>query len=438
MLDQEPINITHPNVFWVNQNNAKQALSGAYALFKEAITKDANFLLWGEFTGMTFMDSKDWVVNYIEADGNYDLPYKPASKDWTAFFRAANWASTIESYVTDMPDNLFDSKTEKNRIIGEAAFIKAISYFWMARVWGDAPIIKDNIENIQQLVNEDGYILRTPKSNELKVLDYALESVNKSISLLEYGSPADPTWAIMANKASAQALKAHITLWYASRDNDNADMINQSIAATTAVINNSNAELIDYVAEGKTGFDAMCIGQSKTGLFEINISSNLNESYTVAGFTGGIAGTPTTLTLNKPILKTSNTSAPALAENSYGKLFMAKADRDTDVRKELFFKDFDDVNFGFPLKYSHTSEDSNSIDPFALFSESNILIFRLADMYLLRAEANAKLGNGAMSLPDLNLIKSKAGATAYTGPTDRESLIKEIFNERAIEFIAEG
>jgi hypothetical protein len=34
-LEREPVNITHPDVFWVNQNNAEQALASAYAHYKD-------------------------------------------------------------------------------------------------------------------------------------------------------------------------------------------------------------------------------------------------------------------------------------------------------------------------------------------------------------------------------------------------------------------
>jgi hypothetical protein len=59
-------------------------------------------------------------------------------------------------------------------------------------------------------------------------------------------------------------------------------------------------------------------------------------------------------------------------------------------------------------------------------------------MYLLRAEANAKMNKGVEAVADLNLIRSKAGVPAYTGATDRASMIKAIFDERAIEFVGEA
>jgi hypothetical protein len=142
LLDQEPVSITHPNVFWVNQSNAEQALAGAYGLFKKAITHQANFLFWGDITGMTFMNSGNWIANYIENNGNYNLAYRPYSRNWKELYRAANWALTIEQYVEKMPVDLFSSPEDKNRIIGEAAFVRAISYFYMTRVWGNVPIVK--------------------------------------------------------------------------------------------------------------------------------------------------------------------------------------------------------------------------------------------------------------------------------------------------------
>ncbi|QTD37346.1 RagB/SusD family nutrient uptake outer membrane protein [Polaribacter batillariae] len=436
ILDQEPVNITHPDVFWSNQSNAEQALAGAYATFKEAITKQANFIYWGDIPAMTFMRSRDWISGYIQNGGDYVLPYRGFSRDWKDLYRAANWALTIEKHVSEMPDNLFASKKEKDRIIGEAAFVRGLSYFWIARIWGDAPIVNEAIESSTQLINSDGFVVRIPRSNELEVLDFALEATNKAIDLLNYQSPGATNWAIIANKASAEALKADLTLWYAARDNNNPDMLKASIEAATNVINNSGAELIDYVAEGKDGFDNMCTGGSKTGLFEINMNAGMNESFRISSSGAHYTG----LTLNFPIWKNKNTNvSPVIDPDYYGKKMMRNdPDRANDVRKDIFFYDYDSDENSFPLKYSHTSKDPSTEDAYALFSESNILIYRMADMYLLRAEAYAKSNQAGNAVADLNLTRSKANVPNYTGAMDKESLIEAIFEERSIEFVAEG
>jgi hypothetical protein len=357
--------------------------------------------------------------------------------NWKNFYRAANWAYTIEQYITDMPVDMFDSQAEKDRLLGEAAFIRSLTYFYMARIWGDVPIVEQSIESSDQLISEDGYIVENARVDELEVLDYALEAVNKSIGLLQYSSPGASNWAITANKASAEALKAHITLWYAGRDNDNPEMIQQAIDATTSVINNSGASLIDYVNEGEEGFDEMCIGQSKTGLFEINISSDMNESFRLIQYDDNHTG----LTLNYPVWQSVNTGiSPYMDPDFYGNEMMATdADRANDVRKDLFFYEYGtNTDYAYLQKYSHSAQDEASEDAYAQFSESNILIFRLADMYLLRAEANARKGVSGPAISDLNTIRSKANVPDYTGGTDRESLMKAIFDERAIEFVGEA
>ncbi|MBD8488071.1 RagB/SusD family nutrient uptake outer membrane protein [Echinicola sp. CAU 1574] len=435
ILDQEPVSITHPDVYWSSQSEAEQALAGSYALFKNAMTYQANFLHWGEFPAMTLMDSQFWITNYIEGSGNYVLPYRENTQEWKLFFRAANWAFTIEQYVEGMSEELFTTPQEKSRIIGEAAFVRALSYFYMTRIWGEIPIVHESIETSDQLITPDGYIVEVSRSPENEVLDYILEAVEKSIGLLEYASPGSRNWAITANKASAEALKAHALLWYASRNNNDNELVQQSIDAATSVINNSNTSLIDYVSEGQEGFERMMRGQSKTGLFEINISADVNESFRMNNADGNHTG----LTLNQPILNGNNGTAPTGNPDFYGYEFMAETERETDVRKELFFNDFEDMGAStFPLKYSFSSDDPASEDPYARFSESNILIFRLADIYLLRAEAYTKLGQYSAAVQDLDLVRSQAGVPAYTGVQDRSNLIKAIFDERAIELVAEA
>jgi hypothetical protein len=66
---------------------------------------------------------------------------------------------------------------------------------------------------------------------------------------------------------------------------------------------------------------------------------------------------------------------------------------------------------------------------------ANIPIIRLAEMYLIRAEANFRLGSavGATPLEDINLIRARAGATEYTTLT-----LNQILLERQLELAFEG
>jgi hypothetical protein len=62
-------------------------------------------------------------------------------------------------------------------------------------------------------------------------------------------------------------------------------------------------------------------------------------------------------------------------------------------------------------------------------------------MYLNRAEANAKLGNTAAALEDINLIRTRAGIPTYTEQdlTDlNKSILDIVLEERWLELAFEG
>ena len=80
-------------------------------------------------------------IKYIEGSGNYVLAYRDNSRNWKNFYRAANWTLTIEKYVTDMPDDLFSSVEEKNRILGEA-----VHFYWNIITGINEKMLEINLE----------------------------------------------------------------------------------------------------------------------------------------------------------------------------------------------------------------------------------------------------------------------------------------------------
>lgn len=72
-------------------------------------------------------------------------------------------------------------------------------------------------------------------------------------------------------------------------------------------------------------------------------------------------------------------------------------------------------------------------------SANNIKIFRASELYLNRAEANARLNNLTAALADLNLIRKRgdAGATDFSS-TNQQAVIDEILKERRKELAFEG
>lgn len=103
----------------------------------------------------------------------------------------------------------------------------------------------------------------------------------------------------------------------------------------------------------------------------------------------------------------------------------------TDIRKDMFLKvllptSVNDVISYEPYYFTKKFQD----DP-------GTIISRLSEMYLIRAEAGARMGGAynVQAMADLNSIRERAGLAALTG---NENLLEEIFLERRRELAFEG
>ncbi len=81
-------------------------------------------------------------------------------------------------------------------------------------------------------------------------------------------------------------------------------------------------------------------------------------------------------------------------------------------------------------KYGTADEDNN-----------NVVVFRLGEMYLIRAEARAQqnniVGEGSAET-DINMLRTRANAPTLSGITSREQMLLTIENERLYELAYEG
>lgn len=67
--------------------------------------------------------------------------------------------------------------------------------------------------------------------------------------------------------------------------------------------------------------------------------------------------------------------------------------------------------------------------------DNDFVIYRLGDTYLMRAEANMRLGNMAAAVTDANLIRARAGMPAYTPATlTMDEMLAERGREMAWEY----
>ncbi len=92
--------------------------------------------------------------------------------------------------------------------------------------------------------------------------------------------------------------------------------------------------------------------------------------------------------------------------------------------------------YAFKYKERNTSFTLNSENEEVLTSLEYPIIFRLAEQYLIRAEARARQGNISNAQADLNVIRRRAGLSNTTAITSSQ-LIEAIHQERRVELFTE-
>ena len=81
-----------------------------------------------------------------------------------------------------------------------------------------------------------------------------------------------------------------------------------------------------------------------------------------------------------------------------------------------------------PYKYKNLYSSAATVEDY--------MIFRLGELYLIRAEAAAHIGNTSDALDDLNQVRARAGVPASTASTE-DDLLTAIMHERQTELFTE-
>ncbi|TSJ42735.1 RagB/SusD family nutrient uptake outer membrane protein [Mucilaginibacter corticis] len=413
ILDLEPHNSTFTSAYFTNGIDANTAIAGAYALLRSALLNKTSFHVYGDATALEFsINSGQDDAAYNISNGEFTgLNVDGGFWNWTNYYQLLQQINLIIVKVPDIPIGTFANQDDKQRIIGEAYFLRAFTYFYMSRIWGDVPLKLTPDLDISQAKN----IPRTPAADVLK---QCLADLKIAENDLVFGYTDPSQQAVRANKGSAFALEAHIQAWlhnYAACD-----------VAAGQVIDNGQYQLVEDTSQ----FSKIFIGKSSEGIFEINISYGQSEGIALAGPNNpGYAPT-----LSFPFIYSKSNLEWPLSTVYIKQLF-----NDTDSKKDIRYQKYffqPESNAGQTIKYANITYADGSAKNDPRLS-NNLNIFRLSDIMLLRAEALNHLGRDAEAIVLLNKVRNRALVHSITSESGDE-LAQTILEERLRELFYEG
>ncbi|WP_225553914.1 RagB/SusD family nutrient uptake outer membrane protein [Sphingobacterium bovistauri] len=415
---------------WTSISDTKSSLLGIYSLLRAAMVENNSHWMYGELRQGDFSSYNRSDLSAINSN-NLKASY-PLIKDlsnWRRFYAVINAASIFIERAPEVRNK--DSRyTDQNlkMDIAQARAIRAFTYFYIVRIWGDVPLITKSFD--------DGSFESRPKTDSQAVLNFAESELLNAIVdlpylygsfLVNYYGETNGYWRhVLFNKLTGYAILAHISAWQGKYINVDT--------YTQFIINNYTSLGLDYNAS----INSL---SGTNGIFSINYS--LGQLFSIpAPYVFGEAsatGHIEELTLADPIISKQKPD-----------IYVPK---DSIVR---IFNDINDTRFGIDTisGLTRTNYFTNYSGEIPIFSKikiirdgvndgsygvfgSNLIFTRLEEIALLRAEALAVLGSRDEAINLLNKVKINRRVTNYSVITTTP-LIEEIFNERRRELMGEG
>ena len=369
---------------------------------------------------------------------------------WISLYDVITISNTI---IADMPRIASKNGVSQDVIdrgLGEAHFMRATAYFFLTEFWGDVPIVENPVEKISSN-NMD-----LPRNTQSSVYEFIRRDL---LLAAENLPPSSSPGRVTSWSAKGMLAKLHVTLGQYTKSQEHfnqakqyaADVIQNSGLELVAnygdlfrIANNNNPESLFALQWSNNNWG---VGNSRQAVFARNsiVTGNdecwgggksatfsfINSAITNAGVDNG--GNPITDPRLREIVMTLGETYPEIHGYTYnivtpnpdgGGDLEYKAPLLNNIKKYIVGTQAD---AGVPIK--------NQGVPL------NQYMLRLADVYLLYAEAEMGLNNStdnATALEYFNKVRTR-GNGSFGKLAPRNSLTYEqLMNERRVEFGMEG
>ncbi len=364
----------------VDRTSAETAIRGVYSALASGDYYGTSFQSIGYLSGdnIQWTGSQSQVQEFINKKVNADNA--TISSAWVAIYRTINRANNVITKVANVTDPQL-TQALKNQYIGEAYFIRALAYFDLARTWGGVPLI-----TVPTVNPTDNVGLK--RSTQAETYAQVLKDLEAAEPLL----PAT-TDRYRATRKTVWALRARYHLYQ-------KEWAKAEEYASKVITDVTNYRLLKpfsaFFANDARGTAESIFEIFYNGTTEVNSHRGQWQPQTNGGTRQWAPNDALVALLNDPTVGGN--------------------------RSTLVAKDNQNRWYG-NLYYRNPASDPS-------------YIIRIAELYLIRAEALAQQSKLNEALVDLNLVRDRAGIAPSTAAT-KDNVLLAIENERRVEFALE-
>ena len=450
-LELMPEDSTIEEEFWKNGNQVESVVRACYRYMQEDNLMQ-RIILWGELrsdevqNGPSLSSAEAEIVNANVKSNN-------SWCNWASFYTVINYCNKVLEYAPSVRhlDANFSEAT-CNAYLAEAHTLRALCYFYLLRTFRDVPLVLEssktdeydyNVSNRDTLAWINYYHLPVSVTSftseayplinqENYVLDRMIEDLKlvKDYAATEWESEEENRGRV--TRRAVEALLADYYLWRAS--------VNHTIdAAKSEADYRECIALCNSILNQSADMEDVELAQGANLLQDVFYNGNSNNA---------------TSTLYGNTVKSRNPHLLAAVglQTLFNQNKASSDEADYDFRSKDFFNPKDNRIFKYEGQTPPTEFNSRSATYTfrSSSSQANWIFYRLADIYLMKAEATAQIATTAdevsavvtlcnktyiRACTDNSDVRDSLDHATYASPSDAQRLVLE---ERQRELMFEG
>jgi starch-binding outer membrane protein, SusD/RagB family len=390
-LDVDPVTVVPEDDAVIDAVSARAALAGAYDAMQSTSYYGEVMFTWGELSADNAQHSGTFT-SYADADqAVITSDNGQVEGTWDAIYDAINRANVLIERIPGV-GNL--TQAEKDQMIGEALFIRALGYHDLVKLWGGVPIKTATVQSIEDASN-------ISRATVAEVYTQILADLTQAEGLMSNNSDTRA-----GSIAAVRALRARAMLYRASPGSTG--------------LNTADWAAVETAASAVIAMPGYSLSPTFSDLFSPNGADTDEDIFRLKftdqdAFWAGYYFLVKTLGGRYEVAPTTSIRTAFEANDARG-AWTIKAD---PARATRFYS----AKFTTATGTEHPH------------------VIRLAEMYLIRAEARARQNLLALAVADYNVLRARAGLAPHVlgvNVTTQAQVLAAIAQERRVELAFEG
>ncbi len=384
--------------FWNKKEDVESVLMGAY---ESMAVMDQLFFKYGELRADMVIGDYNQSIEELKIQESNIYPDNPLC-NWEDFYKVINYCNEVIKNAPEVQekDDTFNDYLLQG-FLAEAYYLRSLSYFYLVRIFNDVPLVLEPSDDDEV----DFYL---PKTDGSEILDV----IRQDLLSFRNFAPADGYPTLEENKGRASvaafdALLADIALWNFEYE--------ECLNHISKIESSEKYKLLTRI----NWFHLFSPGNSVESIFEFQFDESKGQSNNMYNLTN----------------ENSHRYDPSKrALELFSPIYYAV---DLYRGEGVSIKKYGEGDYVI-WKYVGMLPDGTTVRSGSEQRSCNWIVYRYAEILLMKAEALSQLGRYMEAQEALNAVRERADVPLLSLPESPTAFEDAILEERSRELAFEG